>query len=83
MSYAQKKSVNLSIDADLVAKAKDLGLNLSRISAEAIAEAVRREAARKWQEENAEAIAAYNARIDAEGTWHASLPGWWNPDTPV
>jgi antitoxin CcdA len=78
MTYAQKKSVNLSIDAELVAKAKDLGLNLSRISTDAIAEAVRREAARKWQEENAEAIAAYNARIDAEGTLSDHIPGWWN-----
>lgn len=70
--------MNLSIDTDLVGKAKDMGLNLSRISADAIAEAVRRETVRKGQEENAEAIAAYNARIDAEGTLSDHIPGWWN-----
>jgi antitoxin CcdA len=64
-----RKPVNLTLDAELVAEAKALGLNLSRTVEEALRERVREEKARRWQEENAEAIAFNNAQIEREGLW--------------
>ncbi len=64
-----RKAVNLSLDAELVAEAKALNLNLSRTVEEALRQRVRDEKARRWQEENAEAIAFNNAQIEREGLW--------------
>lgn len=64
-----RKAVNLSLDAELVAEAKALNLNLSRTVEEALRQRVRDEKARRWQEENAEAIAFNNAQLEREGLW--------------
>jgi antitoxin CcdA len=64
-----RKAVNLSLDVELVAEAKALDLNLSRTVEEALRQRVRAEKARRWQEENAEAIAFNNAQIEREGLW--------------
>lgn len=66
---APRESVDLSLDAELVAEARTLGLDLSRIAEDALRRHVRDEKARRWQEENAEAIAANNARIERDGLW--------------
>ena len=66
---APRKAVNLSLDAALVAEARTLNLNLSRIADEALRRHVRDEKARRWQEENAEAIAFNNAQIERDGLW--------------
>lgn len=62
-----RKSANLSLDADLVREGRELGLNLSRAAEEGIARAVKAEKERRWLEENAEAISAYNAMVEREG----------------
>ncbi len=62
-----RKSTNLSLDAQLVADAKAFGLNLSETAERAIAEAVREEKARRWKEENREAIEATNRYIEEHG----------------
>ena len=78
MANAHAKSVNLSLDAHLVAQARAYDLNLSKIARDAIQIAVRAEAAARWQSENAAAIAGYNQRVDAQGLFSDALPGWWN-----
>ncbi|MCI4589666.1 type II toxin-antitoxin system CcdA family antitoxin [Sphingobium sp. BYY-5] len=55
-----RKPTNLSLDADLVADARDLGINLSRACEDALRKEIAAERARRWQEENKEAIAAWN-----------------------
>ena len=62
-----RKPTNLSLDAQLVADAKAMCLNLSETAERAIAEAVRHEKVRRWKEENREAIEAYNRYIDEHG----------------
>ncbi len=62
-----RKSTNLSLDAQLVADAKAMGLNLSETAERAIAEAVRDEKARRWKEENREAIEATNRYVAEQG----------------
>ncbi len=64
-----RKSVNLSLDAELVAEAKALNLNLSRKLEEALRACVRDEKARRWQEENAEAIRLSNEELEKNGLW--------------
>jgi antitoxin CcdA len=64
---AAKKPVNLSVDSDLLRQARELKVNLSKALEERLAEIVREERARRWQEENREAIEAYNRFIDKHG----------------
>ncbi len=80
MVNAHKKPVNLSLDGDLVERARALDLKLSGIAEAAIRDAVATEAARRWKLENKEAIEAYNKRIGDEGLLSDHVPGWWNDD---
>ncbi|WP_206711324.1 type II toxin-antitoxin system CcdA family antitoxin [Aquisalinus flavus] len=73
---APKKATNVTINADLLQQAKALKLNLSALSERAIEEAVRAEKKRRWQEDNAEAIAAYEERIETHGTLSEQLRAW-------
>jgi antitoxin CcdA len=66
---ASKVRVNLTLDAALVAQAKAAGVNLSAVAEEAIRRRTRAEEMRIWSEQNREAIAAWNKRIDEEGLW--------------
>lgn len=63
----QRKSTNLSLDADLVAEAKTLDINISRIAEEGIAKAVDEEKARRWKIENREAIESLNEYVEKHG----------------
>lgn len=75
---APKKAANVTINSDLLRQAKALKLNLSALSEKAIEEAVRAETKRRWQEENAEAIEAYEDRIRTHGTLSEQLRAWRN-----
>lgn len=68
-----RKAVNLSLDAALVAEARDLDLNLSRTVEEGLRERVREEKARRWREENAEAIRQANEELKQNGLWSDGL----------
>lgn len=70
---APKKPVNLTLNTDLLKISKDLGLNLSALAEEAIAQAVRTRLAESWLLENAEAIEAYNSRIATHGVFSDGL----------
>jgi antitoxin CcdA len=63
---APKRAVNVSVNADLAAKAKALGVNLSEALETRLAELVAAAERQKWLAENAAAIDAYNERV-AEG----------------
>lgn len=70
---APKKPVNLSLNGDLLKVSKDLGLNLSGLAEEAIAKAVRNRLAEVWLSENADAIQAYNKRVESQGVFSDGL----------
>ncbi len=55
-----RKATNLSLDTGLVADARNLGINLSRTCEDALRKEIAAERGRRWQEENKEAIAAWN-----------------------
>jgi antitoxin CcdA len=63
----RRKSLNASIDAQLIEDAKALGINISRAAEEGIAKAISAEKARRWQEENRAAIASSNDYVRRKG----------------
>jgi antitoxin CcdA len=62
-----KRAVNLSLNAKVLDTARELGLNVSATVDALLAEEVRRVYWERWNEENKEAIAHYNARIARDG----------------
>ena len=62
-----KRPTNLSLTAKVLDAARELGMNLSQTVDELLAEEVKRRYWARWNEDNKEAIAAYNARIEREG----------------
>lgn len=70
---APKKSTNLSINSDLLRQAKERRINLSQALELRLAELLREEKRRKWEEENREAIEDYNRRIEAAGVFSDGL----------
>ena len=69
----RRRSTNLTIDPVLVSEGKAAGLNLSKIAEDAIRVALRRKQQEQWLTENAEAIAAYNRRVDDRGMVNEGL----------
>ena len=66
---APKRPINLSINSKVLDMAKEMGLNISQTVDALLTEEVMRQYWQRWQTDNAQAIAAYNARIEREGTF--------------
>ncbi|MGH8454235.1 MAG: type II toxin-antitoxin system CcdA family antitoxin, partial [Nevskiales bacterium] len=67
--HAPKKAANLSVNADLLGKAKDLDINLSATLEQALAEALKKKQRERWLAENHSAIEAYNQHVEAHGVF--------------
>lgn len=65
--HAQKKATNITLSADVLAEAKALNINISQACDRYLRELVRSEQARRWQQEHAEFIAAYNQSLEQDG----------------
>ena len=63
----KRKAVNLSLDSEIVAIARDAGLNLSRVAEDASRVALEADRERRWQEEHRDAIAAFTQWFEREG----------------
>ncbi len=66
---APKKPTNLSINSDLLVKARTLKINLSATFEQALVEQLKRKQRELWQKENAEAIEAYNSFVEEKGVF--------------
>jgi antitoxin CcdA len=66
-SKAPKRAVNLSLNSQVLDKARELGMNVSATVDALLAEEVSKRYWARWNEENKEAIEHYNARIEREG----------------
>lgn len=53
-----RSATSMTVDAALLDEARTLGVNISRAAEEGILARVRAERARRWKEDNAEAVAA-------------------------
>ena len=58
-----RKPANLSLDTQLLAEARGLGINLSRAAEAGLRDAVREARAEQWKRENAQALEASNAGV--------------------
>lgn len=67
LSRPKRRPVNLSLDTEMVAAARELGINLSQTCDHALAGAVKKERERRWVEENWDAIQANNAWVEQHG----------------
>ncbi|HSH56769.1 MAG TPA: type II toxin-antitoxin system CcdA family antitoxin [Halomonas sp.] len=66
---APKKPTNVSINSDLLQRARRLGINLSATFESALTETVRTAQQEQWKRENAAAIQAYNRTVEDNGTF--------------
>ncbi|MGV6857571.1 MAG: type II toxin-antitoxin system CcdA family antitoxin [bacterium] len=64
---ASKKATNLSINSDLLAKARTLNINLSATLEHALEEEVRKAEQANWRENNKKAIDELNKLADEHG----------------
>ena len=64
---APKKATNLSLNSKVLEIAKELGMNISQTVDVLLAAEVKRRYWERWNEDNKDAIDAYNARIAREG----------------
>ncbi|MEZ5791134.1 MAG: type II toxin-antitoxin system CcdA family antitoxin [Nitratireductor sp.] len=62
-----KKPTNLSLDAELMAEARELKINISSAAEEGVKQAVSRARAEAWKRENAEAIRSSNKWVEKNG----------------
>ena len=63
----RKRAVNVTVDENVLAGAKQLGLNLSQVLEDALKKRVSEERTRRWQEEHREAIEAHNRFVEKHG----------------
>lgn len=64
-----KRATNVSVRGDLLAAAREAGVNLSATLERALAEELAAARRKKWREENREAIQAYNEHIEKHGVF--------------
>jgi antitoxin CcdA len=62
-----KRAINLSLSSDVLDAARRLDINISQVCDSHLRQIVRLEQERKWREEHADFVAAYNATIESEG----------------
>ena len=70
---APKKSANLSVNGDLLIKAREMSINLSATLEQALAEALRKKRNEQWLAENRVAIEAYNEHVETHGVFSDGL----------
>ena len=66
---APKRATNLSINSDLLQKAKSYNINLSKNFEIYLNNLVRQCESEEWKKENLEAIEAYNDRVKKQGVF--------------
>jgi post-segregation antitoxin (ccd killing protein) len=80
---AVKRSVNLTLNGDLVARAKAEGLNLSALAEEAVAAALARVALARFEAEVAQACEAHERYLAEYGSLGDAVWAETGPDEPA
>jgi antitoxin CcdA len=76
---APKRAINLSLNSNVLDMARDMGMNISQTVDALLTEAVLKQYWERWNEDNAEAIAAYNERIEREGLFSDRVRTFMRP----
>ncbi len=66
---APKKATNISVNSDLIAKAKAYKINLSATLENELERIIRKKMEEEWLEKNKEAIEENNRRVAKRGTF--------------
>lgn len=66
---ARKKPTNVSVDGDLLNRARDLHVNISSVLEQALEKTVKEKLREQWLAENRDGIAQYNELVDAVGVY--------------
>ena len=64
-----KRATNVSVRSDLLAAAREAGVNLSAALESALIEQLAQLKREKWRQENRDSIAAYNEHIEKHGAF--------------
>ncbi|MCP5322332.1 MAG: type II toxin-antitoxin system CcdA family antitoxin [Pseudomonadales bacterium] len=72
-THAPKRPANLSVNGDLLTKAKELDINLSATLEQALANALREKQKAKWLADNKASIDAYNDHVEKHGVFSDGL----------
>ena len=67
MANRARRATNVSLRADLIAEARDLGVNISQACETGLEATVARTRAERWIAENREAIDYWNRYVDEHG----------------
>lgn len=78
---APKRAINLSLNAKVLDMARDMGMNISQTVDTLLTEAVLKQYWERWNEDNAEAIAAYNERVEREGLFSDRVRTFMRPQS--
>lgn len=70
---APKRAANLSVNADLLSKAKELDINLSATLEQGLIDALKAKQRAQWLAENRSAMGAYNQYVEAHGVFSDGL----------
>lgn len=62
-----RKSTNVTLPSEVLDRARELGINLSRASERGVREEIQEAEARRWADDNAELVAAYSAMVERDG----------------
>jgi antitoxin CcdA len=70
---APKKPTNLTINSDLLVKAKDLQINISAVLESALEETLKQKKQQEWLNQNTESIEGFNKSINDFGVFSDDL----------
>lgn len=73
---AAKRAANLSVNGDLLDKAREHGINLSATLEQALIEALNAARREQWLAQNRKAMGAYNEHVEAVGAFSDGLRGF-------
>jgi antitoxin CcdA len=73
---ASRKPTRLSVNSDLLEKARELGVDLATTLEEALALEVQRKQREAWLVEHREAIETYNELVARDGVFSTGLRGF-------
>ena len=68
ISSGQRKPVNLTLDTGVVEAARQVGINLSRVSEHALREAAAKELTQRWKQDHRAALTSWSRWIEANGS---------------
>jgi antitoxin CcdA len=62
-----RKSTNVTLPLEVLDRAKELGINLSRASERGVREEIQETEARRWADDNSDLVAAYTSMVERDG----------------